>query len=137
MPNLHLPPATFPRRLNTLLAETHARLDEVAARERELAPWTGTLRRMIAARTVAASTAIEGFVASQRDTVRLLEGQPSEAAPRETEDAIRDYRRAMDRVVGLAADTEFEWRPSVIRDLHFLVTSADAGSAPGLWRETE
>lgn len=137
MRTLHAAPARLPRRLSTLLAETHACLDEVAVRERALAPWTGTLRRLMAARTVAASTAIEGFVASHHDTVRLLEGQASEAAPRQTEDAIRDYRRAMDRVAGLAADPEFEWRPAVLRDLHFLVTASDPHSAPGRWREVD
>jgi len=135
--DLHQPPARLPRRLSTLVAETHACLDEVATRERALAPWTGTLRRLMSARTVAASTAIEGFVASHDDTIRLLEGQPSTAAPRETEDAIRDYRRAMDRVAGLAADREFEWRAPVLRDLHFLVTAAEPGSLPGRWREAE
>jgi Fic family protein len=137
MQTIHEAPQRLPRQLSTLLAETHACLDQVAARERALAPWTGTLRRLIAARTVAASTAIEGFVASHHDTVRLLEGQTAEAAPRETEDAIRDYRRAMDRVAGLATDPEFEWRPSVIRELHFLVTAAASGDGPGRWRNVD
>src|SRR5947209_15982969 len=95
---LHTTPQRLPRRLVGLVAETHACLDEAAARERELAPWSGTLRRLMTARTVGSSTAIEGFVASEDDTVRILEGQGAVAAPRETENAIRDYRRAMDRV---------------------------------------
>jgi Fic family protein len=134
---LHAAPATLPRSLSTLIAETHAFLDDVAAQERALAPWTGTLRRLMAARTVGASTAIEGYSASQQDTVRLMEGQASEAAPPETEDAIRDYRRAMDRVAGLAVDPEFDWRPGVIRDLHFLVTASARGNYAGRWRDEE
>src|SRR5579884_755508 len=134
---LHAAPARLPRHLVQLIAETHACLDDVAARERELAPWSGTLRRLMTARTVGSSTAIEGYVASEDDTVRILEGQGPVAAPRETEDAIRDYRRAMDRVAGLAADPEFEWDPSTIRDLHFLITASNGSSDPGLWRKQE
>jgi Fic family protein len=134
---IHGATQTLRRRLSTLLAETHACLDEAAVQERALAPWTGTLRRLMAARTVAASTAIEGFTASQHDTVRLLEGQSPDAVPAETEDAILDYQRAMDRVAGLAADPEFEWRSSLFRDLHFLVTAGSTDSTPGRWREEE
>ncbi len=130
-------PSPLPRHLAERVAETHTWLDEVAAEERALAPWTGTLRRVMGARVVGASTAIEGFSATHQDTVRLIEGQRSAAAPPETEEAIRDYRRAMDRVAGLAVDTEFEWRPSVVRDLHFLVTAGSRRSQPGRWRDEE
>lgn len=137
MKSLHTPPERLPRALSTLAATTHACLDDVAVQERALAPWTGTLRRLMAARTVSASTAIEGFSASEQDTARLMEGQSAEAAPTETEVAIRDYRRAMDRVAGLATDPEFAWQAGVARELHFLVTAGRAGSHPGRWREDE
>jgi Fic family protein len=137
MRTIHEPPAVLPRGLSTLLAEVHACLDDVASSEHALAPWTGTLRRFMAARTVSASTAIEGFVASHRDTVRLLERQAARTAPRSTEDAILDYSRAMDRVGSLAVDPEFEWRPALCRDLHFLVTASDPASRPGRWRDAD
>ena len=96
--------------------------------------WVGSVRRVLGARAIRGSNSIEGFDVSVEDALAAIEGEePAEA--RETDWlAVLGYRRAMTYVLQLAHDQHFEYSPSLIRSLHFMMTEYTLDAGPGLWR---
>lgn len=96
--------------------------------------WVGSVRRVLGARAIRGSNSIEGFNVSVEDALAAIEGdEPAEAA-REDWEAVRGYQRAMTYVLQLAHDEHFEFSPSLIRSLHFMMTEYTLDAGPGLWR---
>src|SRR5713226_6974706 len=98
-------------------------------------PWTGALRRLAAAEATVGSTSIEGYGASIEDTVEILAGRHPSGASDETQRIIAAYAQAMDRIAVLAEDSEFQWTPQTMLDLHFLVCHPQPEAGPGRLRD--
>lgn len=96
--------------------------------------WVGSVRRVLSARAIQGSNSIEGFNVSVEDAIAAIEGEEPAEASWVDRQAVLSYRRAMTYVIQLANDSHFEYTPSLIRSLHFLMTEYDLDSSPGLWR---
>lgn len=120
--------------------EEHAltKIDELRSELRyyvaEPRRWIGVVRSVLSAMAIQGSNSIEGYNVSDEDAIAAVEGdEPMEA---ELEDwySIEGYRRAMTYVLQLAHDRDFEYTPSLIRSLHFMMTEYSLDAGPGLWR---
>lgn len=108
-----------------------ARLGEAG---RQPVPWVGSLRRSLRARSIDASTSIEGFSVGEARALALSEGAAHEPGDRDAA-AVADYARAMLHVAALAEeDVAFRWTDRVLLDLHFDLAASDADARPGRWR---
>jgi Fic family protein len=87
------------------------------------------------AEAIRSSTAIEGFNTMPEEALAIVErGEPrhTDAA---TVAAIDGYRRAMDKVLVLAASPDFDWRRSDLLVLHADVAQGVARARPGRFRD--
>ncbi len=96
--------------------------------------WTGSLRRVTAARVVHGSNTIEGIDATLDDVVALELNEEPLDADEKTRQAIAGYQDAMTYVVQLASDQSATVDESLIRSLHFMMLKHDLGKWPGRWR---
>jgi Fic family protein len=96
--------------------------------------WLGPVRKVLAARAIQGSNSIEGFNVSVEDAVAALEGDEPTEANASNWTAVTNYRRAMTYVLQLAHDDHFNYSPSLLRSLHFIMTECDLEASPGLWR---
>jgi len=96
--------------------------------------WFGSLRRAEFARAVQGSNSIEGFEAAIEDVAAIDLGQEPLDLNEETRLAIKGYRDAMTYVLQLADDADFAYSEQLLKSLHFIMTSYDLKSRPGLWR---
>lgn len=96
--------------------------------------WVGVVGRVLRARAIQGSNSIEGFNVSDEDALAAVGGnEPSEASSQDWH-AVMGYRRAMTYVLQLANDAHFEYTPTLIRGLHFMITEYGLDASPGLWR---
>lgn len=96
--------------------------------------WVGSVRRVLSARAIQGSNSIEGYNVSVEDAVAAIEGDDPAEARDEDWHAVMGYRRAMTYVLQLAQDDHFEYTPSLLRSLHFMMTEYALDASPGLWR---
>lgn len=96
--------------------------------------WVGSVRRVLSARAIQGSNSIEGYDVSVEDAVAAIEGDDPAEARDEDWHAVTGYRRAMTYVLQLAQDEHFEYTPSLLRSLHFMMTEYALDAGPGLWR---
>jgi Fic family protein len=96
-------------------------------------PWNGLLRREAAIDAVTSSTSIEGFRTDASTASALVSG---EASPSDdsSEQAIACYAHAMNHIVAMSDDPNFQWFDRVILDLHFDACSFQKLASPGRWR---
>lgn len=99
-----------------------------------MAPWMGTLRRVVRASSIESSTSIEGFSVEPGDAIALTSGASPKAGEDENRLAVVCYARAMDHVAAMARDPAFKWSERVILDLHFDACHFQRDKSPGLWR---
>jgi Fic family protein len=117
-----------------------ARIDEVQRALRfsvaEPRRWMGVLRRTSFARAIQASNSIEGLNVTLEDAVAAVEGEdPFGGGGRgEAWTAVVGYRNAMTYILQLANDPHFSLDLSLIRSLHYMMTSYDLKLNPGRWR---
>lgn len=95
--------------------------------------WTAPLRRMTLARNVQGSNSIEGINASVDDVAAIAQGEKPAAVDEETERALAGYQLAMTYVLELAQEPVVV-DPTLIRSLHYMVTSYDLTKRPGRYR---
>jgi Fic family protein len=117
------------------LADLTSVRHELAQQLRDASGWTGSLRRVAWAEAIRSSTAIEGFNTMPEEALAIVErGEPrhTDAA---TVAAIDGYRRAMDKVLVLAASPDFDWRRSDLLVLHADVAQGVARARPGRFRD--
>lgn len=95
--------------------------------------WTAPLRRMTLARNVQGSNSIEGITASVDDVAAIAQGERPESVDAETEKALAGYQLAMTYVLQLAQDPVV-LDPTLVRSLHYMVTSHDLTKRPGRYR---
>lgn len=96
--------------------------------------WSGLLRRTAFARAIQGSNSIEGYVVNLDDALAAVEGEEPLDAASETWQAVIGYRTAMTYVLQLATDQHYELNESLLKSLHFMMTSYDLGKNPGKWR---
>ncbi|WP_285039895.1 Fic family protein [Plantibacter sp. lyk4-40-MEA-4] len=95
--------------------------------------WTAPLRRMTFARNVQGSNSIEGINASVDDVAAIAQGETPATVDEDTERALAGYQLAMTYVLQLAQDPVVV-DPTLIRSLHYMVTSHDLTKRPGRYR---
>ncbi|MHA3725289.1 Fic family protein [Leucobacter sp. HY1910] len=108
--------------------------NELRLHVRQANRWTGALRRTTLARNVQGSNSIEGIHASVDDVGAIAAGEHASAVDEPTERALAGYQLAMTYVLQLAKG-DFEIDASLIRSLHFMVTSHELTKWPGRFRE--
>ena len=96
--------------------------------------WVGNLRRLSFARAIQGSNSIEGFVAALDDVAAVEAGEEPLDADTETKLALWGYREALTYVLQLAGEESFDYSEQLLKSLHFMMTSYDLSSRPGLWR---
>lgn len=120
------------RRQLTRIQRTRDQLAHQVASPRR---WIGSLRRLTQARAVQASNSIEDINASIEDVIAAGEHEPPLDAGEDTYLALRGYQEAMTYVVQLSrSEVPTPIDASLIRSLHFVMTSYDLSANPGLWR---
>jgi len=111
-----------------------AALERIEELRRGVRYFVAEPRRWVGSRAIRGSNSIEGFNVSVEDALAAIEGdEPSEAGAADWA-AVRGYQRAMTYVIQLAHDDHFEFSPSLIRSLHFMMTEYTLDAGPGLWR---
>lgn len=95
--------------------------------------WSAPLRRMTFARNVQGSNSIEGINASVDDVAAIAQGETPPTVDEDTERALAGYQLAMTYVLQLAQDPVVV-DPTLIRSLHYMVTSHDLTKRPGRYR---
>ena len=101
---------------------------------REPRRWHGPLRRTTFARNIQASNSIEGHHVSLDDAAAAVDGDHLVEASDEDRNAVRNYWDAMTYILQLAEDPHFEWTPTLVRSLHFMMMKHDLEAMPGLLR---
>lgn len=122
-------------------AELRGRLDELdrirhalGGEVERVAPWMGTLRRVVRASSIESSTSIEGYSVEPAEAIALTAGPAPDSGEDESRLAVACYARAMDHVAAMARDPAFHWAERVILDLHFDACYFQRDKSPGLWR---
>jgi Fic family protein len=96
--------------------------------------WVGLLRRVMLARAIRGSNSIEGYNVSLDDAVAAVAGEEPHDAAAEAWTAVSAYRDAMTYVIQLADDPHFDYSPTLIRSLHYMMLKYDLEKSPGRWR---
>ncbi|MEP6463668.1 MAG: Fic family protein [Frankiaceae bacterium] len=96
--------------------------------------WVGSLRRLSFARNIQGSNSIEGYDATLDDAAAVAVGEEPVDTSMEARLALEGYRDAMNYVLQLAGDPDFEYSEQLIKSLHFLMTRHDLKNSPGRWR---
>jgi Fic family protein len=122
--------------------EETAALERINALRRELRTyvaeprrWSGSVRRVLAAKAIQGSNSIEGYKVSDEDAIAVVEGavEPT-SSEREDWQANQSYNRALTYVLQLAKDPHFDFSATLLRSLHFMMTEYSLDAGPGLWR---
>jgi Fic family protein len=113
------------------IAELRTSLRHYVAEPRR---WSGTLRRTALARAIQGSNSIEGYRVNLDDALAAVQGEEPMDAADETWAAVVGYRNAMTYVLQLANDPHFSLDETLLRSLHFMMTSYDLRRKPGRWR---
>ena len=99
--------------------------------------WHGTLGRAMMARTVQASTSIEGYHSTVDETAAIIDGEEPPGVSEETRRAVSGYRDAMTYILQLT-DPDRSDSPrmdtSLLKSLHFIMVGHDLSTNPGQWR---
>ena len=99
--------------------------------------WHGTLSRVMMARTVQASTSIEGYRSTVDETAAIIDGEEPPGVDEDTRRAVSGYRDAMTYVLQLTGPSSPD-RPrmdaSLLKSLHFMMVGHDLSTSPGHWR---
>jgi len=99
--------------------------------------WYGTLSRVMMARAVQASTAIEGYHSTVDETAAIIDGEEPLGVDEDTRRAVSGYRDAMTYVLQLtnssSPDTP-QMDASLLKSLHFMIVAHDLTKQPGQWR---
>ena len=99
--------------------------------------WHGTLSRVMMARTVQASTSIEGYHSTVDETAAIIDGEEPPGVDEDTRRAVSGCRDAMTYVMQLTGHSSLD-RPrmdaSLLKSLHFMMVGHDLSTNPGHWR---
>lgn len=99
--------------------------------------WYGTLSRVMMARTVQASTSIEGYQSTVDETAAIIDGEEVAGVDEDTRRAVSGYRDAMTYVLQLTRPSSPgtpRMDVSLLKSLHFMMVGHDLSTNPGQWR---
>ena len=99
--------------------------------------WYGTLSRVMMARTVQASTSIEGYHSTVAETAAIIDDEEPLGVDAATLRAVAGYRDAMTYVLqltGLSNPDRPRMDASLLKSLHFMMVGHDLSTNPGQWR---
>lgn len=99
--------------------------------------WHGTLSRAMMARTVQASTSIEGYHSTVDETAAIIDGEEPPGVNEETRKAVSGYRDAMTYILQLTNPDRSDsprMDTSLLKSLHFIMVGHDLSTNPGQWR---
>jgi Fic family protein len=118
-----------------VLAEIEAMRQRLKIHLAEPRQWKGQLRRNLAARAIAASNSIEGYVASVEDVEDIMAGEPPVDAGESVTAEIEGYRQAMSYIQRLGtAKPDFAYGKGLLNALHFMMQGHHPVKRPGWWR---
>jgi Fic family protein len=118
-----------------VLAEIEVMRQRVKIHLAEPRQWKGQLRRNLAARAIAASNSIEGYVASVEDVEDIMAGEPPVDAGESVTAEIEGYRQAMSYIQRLGtAKPDFAYSKALLNALHFMMQGHHPVKRPGWWR---
>jgi Fic family protein len=118
-----------------VLAEIAAMRQRLKIHLAEPRQWKGQLRRNLAARAIAASNSIEGYVASVEDVEDIMAGESPVDAGEMVTAEIEGYRQAMSYIQRLGtAKPDFEYSKGLLNALHFMMQGHHPVKRPGWWR---
>lgn len=129
---MYVAPALTPEEQD-VLNEIQKLNDALTFQVRQTNRWTAPLRRMTFARNVQGSNSIEGINASVDEVAAIAQGEAPANVDHDTERALAGYQLAMTYVLQLAQDP-VTVDATLIRSLHFMVTSHDLTKRPGRYR---
>lgn len=120
-----------------VLEEIQTLRDDLRFHLRSPRRWYGTLSRLMMARTVQASTSIEGYHSTVEETAAIIDDEEPPNVDAATRRAVSGYRDAMTYVLQLTGSSSPD-RPrmdiSLIWSLHFMIVGHDLTANPGQWR---
>jgi Fic family protein len=97
--------------------------------------WQGQLRRNLAARAIAGSNSIEGYIASVEDVEDIMAGEAPVDAGESVEAEIEGYRQAMSFIQRLGSSgSDFAYSKGLLNALHFMMQGHHPAKQPGWWR---
>jgi Fic family protein len=118
-----------------VLAEIEAMRRKLKIHLAEPRQWKGQLRRNLAARAIAASNSIEGYVASVEDVEDMMAGEPPVDAGELVIAEIGGYRQAISYIQRLGtAGPDFAYSKGLLNALHFMMQGHHPVKRPGWWR---
>lgn len=118
-----------------VLAEIEAMRRRLRIHLAEPRQWKGQLRRNLAARAIAGSNSIEGYVASVDDVEDIMAGEPPVDASESVTAEIEGYRQAMSCIQRMGmAQPDFAYSKGLLNALHFMMQSQHPVKRPGWWR---
>ena len=117
-----------------VLQEIEERKQDLRWQLHEPRRWAGSLRRLSFARAIQGSNSIEGYSAALDDAAAIADREEPLDAKEETWRALSGYRDAMTYVLQLANEPRFVYHEQLLKSLHFMMTSFDLKTGPGLWR---
>lgn len=120
---------------NAVLSEIESMRQRLRIHLAEPRQWRGQLRRNLAARAIAASNSIEGYVASVDDVVDIMAGEAPVDASESVTAEIEGYRQAMSCIQRLGtAKPDFAYSKGLLNALHFMMQGHHLVKRPGWWR---
>jgi Fic family protein len=118
-----------------VLAEIEAMRDRLRIHLTEPRRWTDQLRRNLAARAIAGSNSIEGYIASVDDVEDMMAGEPPVDTGESVAAEIEGYRQAMSYIQRLGTvGPDFAYSKGLINALHFMMQGHHPVKRSGWWR---
>jgi len=118
----------------TVLGEIDGLRESLRLYVHEPRRWVGSLSRAQFARAVRGSNTIEGIDVTEDDASAIQHGEEPLDADQEVTLAIKGYCEALTFVLQLAADKSFIYDSTLLKSLHFMMTSYSLDNRPGQWR---
>jgi hypothetical protein len=116
----------------SVLAEIDAMRDKLRLHLTEPRRWNGQLRRNLAARAIAGSNNIEGYVASVEDVEDIMAGEAPVSTGESVAAEIEGYRQAMSYIQRLgSAGSDFAYSKGLLNALHFMMQGQHPVKRPG------
>jgi Fic family protein len=96
--------------------------------------WTGFLARMSYARAIHSSNTMEGVNATLEDAVHAIDGELPANPKDENWLALTGHREAMDYIIQLSKEPNFNHNEGTLLGLHFMMMKFDLSKHPGRFR---
>jgi len=96
--------------------------------------WTGFLARMSYARAIHSSNTMEGVNATLEDAVHAIDGELPANPKDENWLALTGHREAMDYIIQLSKEPNFNHNEGTLLGLHFMMMKFDLSTHPGRYR---